>query len=87
MVETRAPGTTGPQREARDAELAREGWIRRFTGAPPRLSEVKELYEALGWEVLLDDLSPEELPEVCGGCALALAFFQAVYTRRPEESL
>lgn len=82
MEGSRVPGQAGPQREARDAELAADGWVRRFTGAPPRLSETKELYESLGWEVLLDELSPEELPQDCAGCALALAFFQVVYTRK-----
>ena len=83
---TRRPGEIGPRREARDTELAGAGWQRRFTGAPPRLVEVTELYEALGWEVMLDELSPEELPEDCGGCSLALSFFRVVYTRRrPEE--
>lgn len=81
----RRPGEAGPQREARDDELAGEGWMRRFTGAPPRLREVKDLYETLGLEVLLDDLSPEELPEDCSGCAIALSLFQVVYTRRPPE--
>lgn len=82
----RRAGEIGPQREARDAELAGDGWERRFTGGPPRLVEVTELYEALGWEVLLDDLSPEELPENCAGCSLALSFFQVVYTRPRSES-
>lgn len=72
----------GMHREARDAELATDGWIRRFVGGPPRLNEVRELYEELGLEVLLDDLSPEELREECGGCVLALSLFQVVYTRR-----
>lgn len=84
MVGRREPGTPGPQREARDEELGRDGWTRRFTGGPPRLSEVKELYERIGMEVLLDDLSPDELPEDCEGCDVALSFFRAIYTRRPR---
>jgi hypothetical protein len=40
----------------------------------------------LGWEVLLDELLPEELPESCGDCMLALGTFRIVYTRRPEEA-
>jgi len=49
------------------------------------LAEVTALYEALGWEVLLDNLSPDEIPEDCGDCSLALSFFQVVYTRRRPE--
>ena len=66
----------------KDAELAREGWIRRFVGGPPRLREVRELYESLGNDVRLETLSPEELAEECGDCRLALELFRVVYTRR-----
>jgi hypothetical protein len=71
----------GLDRKERDTELASGGWRRRFVGAPPRLAEVTELYEGLGLEVLLDDLSPHELRAECGGCVLALSLFQVVYTR------
>lgn len=73
---------TGPVRERRDAELAREGWVRRFIGGPPRLREMTELYESLGHEVLLDPLKPGELDTECGECVLALQLFRVVYTRR-----
>jgi len=80
-----AVGRSGPTipdvRRARDEELAASGWKRRFTGAPPRLAEVQELYRATGQEVLLDDLVPGELEADCAGCALALTVFKAVYTR------
>ena len=49
------------------------------------MTEVTELYESLGWEVLLDSLSPEELPEDCSGCSLALSFFKVVYTKRGPD--
>lgn len=76
------PAPAGTSRARRDAELAREGWVRRFVGGPPRLGEVKELYESLGREVLLDPLEPEELARECGECGLALQLFRVVYTRR-----
>jgi hypothetical protein len=72
-----------PVRRARDEELARQGWTRRFTGSPPRLAELKELYEATGQEVLLDDVLPGELARECEGCTLALSLFKVIYTRRP----
>jgi hypothetical protein len=76
----------GPQRDARDAELAGRGWLRRFTGSPPRLTEVTELYETLGLEVLLDPLTAEELPDTCAGCTAAMSLFRVVYTRpRPDK--
>ena len=77
----RRPGAAGPQREERDEELAELGWTRRFTGAPPRLKEVTELYETLGMEVLLDSVSSDELPEGCGDCTLATSWFKVIYTR------
>lgn len=71
-------------RRARDVELGLEGWTRRFTGSPPRLGEVTELYERTGQEVLLDDVLPGELARECEGCTLALSLFKVVYTR-PRE--
>jgi hypothetical protein len=72
-----------PRTAEKDEELARQGWIRRFVGGPPRLQEVRELYESLGLEVRFETLSPDELAEECGDCALALALFRVIYTRRP----
>jgi hypothetical protein len=72
-----------PRTAEKDAELAGEGWARRFVGGPPRLREVRELYESLGHEVRFETLSPEELAEECGDCRLALELFRVVYTRRP----
>jgi len=69
-------------RRARDELLAHDGWIRRFTGSPPRLGELKELYELTGQDVLLDDVLPGELAPQCEGCTLALSLFKVIYTRR-----
>lgn len=69
-------------RRARDEELGHKGWVRRFTGSPPRLVELKELYEATGQEVLLDPVLPGELARECEGCTLALSLFKVIYTRR-----
>jgi hypothetical protein len=71
-------------RRARDERLARDGWVRRFTGSPPRLVEARALYEATGREVLLDDVLPGELARTCAGCTLALSLFKVIYTRRVD---
>lgn len=84
-VLSEAPSGSGSEREARDRELAGAGWARRFSGAPPRVSEMGELYEALGWEVLLDELRPEELPDGCDDCRQALSTSRVLYTRRPLD--
>ncbi len=68
---------------ARDKELLQEGWERRFVGGPPRLAEMVEVYGDLGLEVRLEALHEEDLDEKCAGCALAMALFRIVYTRRP----
>jgi hypothetical protein len=69
-------------RRERDASLAAQGWVRRFTGAPPRLTELTELYETTGQEVHLDAVLPGELEPECEGCTLALSLFKVIYTRR-----
>lgn len=81
MIQPEFEPLATPRTEQKDAELAREGWIRRFVGGPPRLVEIREVYETLGHEVRLETLSPEELAEECGDCRLALELFRVVYTR------
>lgn len=71
-----------PQRTKSEEELIREGWSRRFVGGPPRLQEMIELYESLGYEVWLEPQAPEEFAEECEDCTLALRFFRVVYTRK-----
>ncbi len=79
------PGIAVPAvRRRRDEELEADGWVRRFTGSPPRLGELTELYESTGQDVLLDDVLPGELATECQGCTLALAMFKVIYTRRGE---
>jgi hypothetical protein len=68
-------------RRTRDDELARTGWVRRFTASPPRLVELRELYESLGHDVMLDAMLPGELAPECEGCTLALTMFRVIYTR------
>ena len=70
-------------RRRRDEELGGAGWLRRFTASPPRLIEIRELYESLGHEVLMDPLTPGELAAECEGCTLALSVFRVIYTRLP----
>jgi hypothetical protein len=37
-----------------------EGWKRRMVASEPRLSEIIEMYESLGFEVRLDPVSPDD---------------------------
>jgi len=76
-----AGGEVPDVRLARDDELAAAGWTRRFTASPPRLTELRALYETLGREVMLDPVLPGELATECEGCTLALTMFRVIYTR------
>ena len=67
----------------RHKKLIEEGWTRRFTADEPRLSEMKELYESLGLEVLVTFATPEEGQE-CAGCFDIPEFedrYRTIYTR------
>lgn len=72
---------SGESAPGREAELAAQGWTRRFVALPPRLRESVELYRSLGFEVHLEAEAPEELPPQCRGCAVTLGLARAVYTR------
>jgi hypothetical protein len=43
----------------REEELIKAGWEKKFVTSEPRLSEMAELYESLGLEVLLEPLPPK----------------------------
>lgn len=64
-----------------EAELAAEGWTRRFVGGPPRLQEMVELYQSLGYEVRLEPQEVGEFRDECEGCTLALLLFRVIYTK------
>jgi hypothetical protein len=69
----------------REERLAKEGWQRRGEAAEPRLSEMKRLYEEIGFEVRLEPFDEEERPDG-PGCAACFhedpAQFKVIYTRR-----
>ncbi len=69
-----------------EAELLAEGWMRRFVGGPPRLQEMVELYQSLGYEVWLEPQEADEFCDECEGCTLALLLFRVVYTK-PKEGV
>ncbi len=68
----------------REEELKKEGWEKRFTIDEPRLSEMVEAYQELGFEVLLEpvDLSSEE----CTSCiSVHPQRYKTLYTRRKPK--
>jgi hypothetical protein len=76
----------GAQR--RHKELVEQGWIRRFSAEEPRLSEMKEAYEVLGMQVLVEPGMLGE-DEECRSCFDAEGFedrYKTLYTRGEEKS-
>lgn len=70
----------------RHKKLVEEGWVRRFTAEEPRLSEMKQFYESLGLEVLVEAGMPEEDQE-CRSCFDLEGFqerYKTIYTRGDE---
>lgn len=74
---------------AREEELIKEGWEKRFIACEPRLSEMVELYREIGFEVLLEPLPSEDevKDEDCveKGCTVCYQAdrdkYRVIYTR------
>jgi hypothetical protein len=71
----------------REKELLGLGWERRFIADEPRLSEMKELYESIGFDVLLEPLPSREEIADCSdrGCSECMDLdpgrYKTIYTR------
>jgi hypothetical protein len=76
----------------REEELLAAGWERRFIATEPRLREAIELYEEIGFEVLLEPLPTEEEMKGGGceesGCTACFDVdrerYRIIYTRAKE---
>ncbi len=72
----------------REKKLVDQGWIRRFSAEEPRLSEMRELYESLGLEVLImPGVTADE--EKCAACFDVPDFqdrYYTLYTRGNDGS-
>jgi hypothetical protein len=68
----------------RDSELLRAGWTRRFVAAPPRLTEMMELYRSLGLDVRDEPLDPRMIDVECTGCFSVAASSRIIFTRVPR---
>ena len=55
---------------SREEQLNAEGWEKRTTYDEPRLSEMAETYEELGFEVLVEPFVPAGSPD-CSECMMA----------------
>lgn len=54
--------------KSRKAELEKKGWLKRTIIYEPKLSEIVEEYESLGFEVRLEPVNRDALDEKCRRC-------------------
>jgi len=75
----------------REEELTAAGWEKRFLADEPRLSEMKETYESIGFDVLLEPLPEKEELAHCSesGCTACMDLdpekYRTIYTRARGE--
>jgi len=71
------------QRSPRHDALKAQGWERKFAASEPRLSEAREEYAVLGFEVLLEPAVPLAEGDDCAACLEDdLSPVRVIYTRR-----
>lgn len=73
---------TGPVTSGDEAALVTQGWERRHMVGPDRAEESRELYESLGFEVILRAVSPVDFGADCRECGAACNGWVTIYTRR-----
>ena len=66
-------------------ELEKEGWKLASTTSGMHLRRIREMYDELGFDVYLEEVTPEE----CGGCTICYAAgdepITRIYTRAKES--
>jgi len=72
-----------PESKKLSAKVEKEGWIKQTTIGEPRLSEIVELYESLGYEVRVEPPTLDELDKECRRCyGNEVDELKTVYTRK-----
>jgi len=70
----------------REQELNKKGWTKQSSHDEPRLSDIVEMYEEIGLEVLLELFNPDEEP----GCTECMREnrrkYKTIYTRKAVSS-
>ena len=69
------------------AVLASEGWERRATYGEPRLSELVEMYEELGYEVYLKPFNPDEETSCAECMKVSPEKYETIYTRKSAAAI
>ena len=71
---------------SRQDELIQAGWTRQATYDEPRLTEMIEVYEELGFEVRVEPFEPDGQAE-CEACmAQHPERFKTIYTRKKQTA-
>jgi hypothetical protein len=69
----------------RDEDLKKKGWVRQFVTDEPRLSEAVDLYKEIGYEVLLEEATFEEVNQLCKNCLQSeCAKYKTIYIRKKK---
>lgn len=66
----------------RQEELALENWEKKTISDEPRLSEIVEMYEEIGFEVLLEPFNSEEEPGCTDCMKVSPEKYKTIYTRK-----
>lgn len=64
--------------------LVSEGWKRQSTHDEPRLSELADMYEELGFEVHLEPFHPEDEPGCTDCMKISPEKYKTIYTRKRD---
>ena len=76
----------------REKQLLEEGWEKRTVADEPRLSELVETYESLGFSVIIEPVPTKEEAQEAGNCGDCLVCFdndlrhryKIIYTRKKQ---
>lgn len=68
----------------RDAELAKEGWVRKFAAEAAKVAEYARMYEELGYEVRLEPVDPNVDDGQCRACLKETCQRHLVIYTRPR---
>jgi hypothetical protein len=69
-----------------DPGLTSHGWVRRFMASPERAREATELYEGMGFEVKVVELTRADFGPNCAECGSSLCqSYVLIYTRKASS--
>ena len=67
---------------SREKDLAQDGWQKQSTNDEPRLSELVQLYVAIGYDVHLEPVDPNSEPECTTCMRWQPEKYKTIYTRK-----